>query len=349
MEIQPISHEDSIWTWKSMKSRKAMIWIPYLDRIEKEKQGKSYHWTLYYNREGRDSLVLRLSQVESLLIYGATEATLPIRFISDLCDAKIPLLLHHRNGRSPALLYAPPSYDHHDRLTSQIIARENLTRRAHIAKALLLAKLSASQRILPAYNVSEDRLKKIRSLRSLSQIMVEEAQEAKRYWELYYAQFSLTSIVSRRSKSQVNDALNALSFFMAGIMLRWILMHGLSPAHAFLHTSTHYPSLIYDLLEPFRYLIELSVMEAWGDLPAESKTSDLVSRSLVELKKKLEQTVYVPSMQIQLRRKNLMHGEVLSLLAYLSGEMKRFFLPTEGPRNGGRPVKTSFYIPGTLR
>ena len=63
----------------------------------------------------------------------------------------------------------------------------------------------------------------------------------------------------------------------------------------------------------------------------------------------LEETVYVPATRQVVRRKNLLHGNVLALRAYLAGDMRRFIVPAEGERSGGRPLKVSFRLPGETR
>lgn len=61
---------------------------------------------------------------------------------------------------------------------------------------------------------------------------------------------------------------------------------------------------------------------------------------------RLQEIVYVPQTRQEIKRKNLLHGIVLSLRSYLLGETKRFVVPTEGTKNGGRPMKLSFRLPG---
>jgi CRISPR/Cas system-associated endonuclease Cas1 len=127
-------------------------------------------------------------------------------------------------------------------------------------------------------------------------------------------------------------------------MLRWILVHKMSPAHGYLHITSGYPSLAYDLMEPYRYIVEEAVEESY-----KAQAKDLTAASLEAIKTSLESEVFVPSHRTMVRRKNLLHGAVLSLRAWLLGEVSRLVFPTEGERIGGRKPKVGYLLPGSQR
>ncbi len=133
--------------------------------------------------------------------------------------------------------------------------------------------------------------------------------------------------------------------FLSGIMLRWLLLHRLSPSHGYLHQTTDYMALIYDLMEPNRYLIEGALAEA---VKTEKNGETYTAATLGVLKKSLDQIVYVPTTRQRVRRKNLLHGTVLALRAYLIGDMKRLVIPAPGAKAGGRPPKVSYRLPGDV-
>ncbi|NBS70260.1 hypothetical protein EBT31_15320 [bacterium] len=171
-------------------------------------------------------------------------------------------------------------------------------------------------------------------------IRLAEAHQSKTYWAKYFADLGQSDTI-RRSHNPVSAALDAGSFFLYGILLRWVLMHKMSPAHGYLHVTTGYPSLVYELMEPYRYVIEDALAKCFR---LESK--DLTEASLSEIKASLDEVVYAPSHRTHVRRKNLLHGAVLSMRSYLLGETKRLVLPTEGQKMGGRPPKMSYQLPG---
>lgn len=94
-----------------------------------------------------------------------------------------------------------------------------------------------------------------------------------------------------------------------------------------MHVTTGYPSLVYELMEPYRYVIEDALAKCFR---LESK--DLTEASLSEIKASLDKVVNAPSNRTHVRRKNLLQGTILTLRSYLLGETKRLVLPTEGKK-----------------
>jgi CRISPR/Cas system-associated endonuclease Cas1 len=118
----------------------------------------------------------------------------------------------------------------------------------------------------------------------------------------------------------------------------------MSPQHGFLHRPTDYPSLVYDLIEPYRYISEEAVAQAIQQSGVEDKNLTISSLNLI--KQMMEETVYVPATRQKVRRKNLLHGAVLAMRAWLLGDMARLVIPEEGVSKGGRPPKVSYTLPG---
>lgn len=227
-------------------------------------------------------------------------------------------------------------------LSRQILARENLTRRCYVARTLIAQRIDSMGWLLPACCGSTTT--RLRTARSIAAIRSIEAEWTKRYWEAYYG--SLGVDLSRREAHPVNEALDAGSKFLSGILLRWVLFHKLSPVHGFMHEPTTYISLVYDLMEPYRVWIERAVADV--SRPG-AETDQLVAATIKRLKEMLEEDVYLPAFHEQTRRKNLLHAAVLALRSYLAGETPRFVVPVEGKKSGGRPVKSAFAIPGAKR
>ena len=119
----------------------------------------------------------------------------------------------------------------------------------------------------------------------------------------------------------------------------------MSPCHGYLHQPTTYPALVYDLIEPYRYIIEESVKEAIKKYDFDTKEK-LVGASIEAIKRHLENRVYVPATHQSVAEKNLLHGVVMALRSYLIGETKRFVIPIAGVKKGGRPPKIGYKLPG---
>lgn len=334
MEIDQFQHPDSIWTWKSNKrGRKASLWIPYLDEINKVRGSK---WELVYNG---GELEVDLKAIDCIMIYGGT-GELPVLFLDQLGIHRIPMILHRRNMDAPALFLPAPRPDAEDALGAQVTMRQNQIKAAYVARTLVRLRF---QSVNDHLEIPDRAWQRFNQLRDVDEIRNHEARWAKRYWKVFFKEVNWPG-GRRREDNPVSKALDACSFFQYGVMLRWILAHRLSPHHGFLHRPTDYPSLVYDLLEPYRYIAEGAVRQTLKTVEA---TNENLTRFCLEtIKRSMEETVYVPATRQSVRRKNLLHGAVLSLRAWVLGEMPRLVLPTEGVKIGGRPPKISYTLPG---
>ena len=340
-EIMEISedkqHPDFIWTWKSnVRGQRSSLWIPYLKNITKIK-GKKSHWLIAYNGGEIDA---DLGKVDFVMFYGLA-GDLPIAFLDDLSAHGICLMIHRRNMPHPLIMYTSFPTDLNDLLTKQILYRENNIKRVYISRAFLLKRFDAFTLIPEVADRGSFQLNKAKDIVTLRTI---EAEVTAKFWKKWAATLNLENF-TRRSQHPVAVALDACSFFMYGQFLRWILFHKLSPCHAFLHQPSNYPSLPYDLMEPYRYIFEDAVAAC---VKKGFQGSELSTKSLDYLKESVEEIVYVPATRQNVRRKNLIHGAVLALRAYLLGETKKLILPTEGQKNGGRPPQVSYKLPGEV-
>ena len=337
--LEDVQHSDFIWTWKSnARGSKASLWLPYFSNVNKIPRSKLWH--ISYNG---GELAIDLNQVDFIMFYGAT-GNLPLDFLDAVSQHRIVLMVHRRNQIFPLVFYSSNLSDNTDLLTKQILVREHAQKCAYVAKTLIRPRLQRFEKTIP---IADTVYKNLSKSTSISQVRQIEANTTARYWKEWFDRLGVDE--KRRSDGPVAAALDAGSKFIYGITLRWILFHKLSPCHGFLHEPTSYPALVYDLMEPYRYLIEDSVSEVWQDLNDKNiDDKKLVAATFSQLKKKLEEIVYVPATRQYVRRKNLLHGAVLALRAYLLNETMRLVLPTEGRKNGGRPVKIGYRLPGEV-
>ena len=331
MKIKDNSHKNSIWTWRSGK---VSVWLPYLSEVTKVKKN---HWLFKYNG---GELEADLEKVDFVLFYGAS-CDVPLTLFDDFNKFKITAILHRRGMPKPYIFHTSDYLDSaKDTLTKQILFRENNIKRTFIAKTLIRERLKSFEYLIP---IPDTRYKKLRAEKDIKAVMVTEAEFTKKYWQAFSKELGLSADWNRRDKGDpVVQALDAGSYFLMGIILRWVLFHKMSPSHGFLHTPTTYSSLVYDLMEPYRYLIEKAVIKAYSH----GGNDDLTEKTIHYLKQALDDWCYLPSHKGQVRRKNLLHGVVLALRAYLQGESRLIVVPVEGEKNGGRPVKTGYEAPG---
>ena len=330
-------HPNSIWTWKSnQRGGKASLWLPYLSKVEKKK-GSS--WLFEFNG---GEVTADLDKVDCVMVYGAS-GSLPVALIDDMKMRRIPLVIHRRNMVSPAVFLPGLRPDPDDLLTRQILFRENETKAVYISRQLIRARFRAVENTMP---ITAIQWRKLNQTRNRISLRVLEAEWSKKYWKNYFSALGLAG-TRRRGETPAAKALNACSMFFTGILLRWTLVHRLSPCHGYLHVGTDYAGLVYDLMEPYRYLLEKAVAEALQEQEKHDQTEkEVIGAALERLKRLLEVVVYVPATRQYVRRKNLLHGAVLALRAYLIGDMQKFVPPAEGEKRGGRPLKVSYKLPG---
>jgi hypothetical protein len=106
---------------------------------------------------------------------------------------------------------------------------------------------------------------------------------------------------------------------------------------------TDYPSLVFDLIEPYRSLIDKTVFEVYA---TDKDGSSLLAKSIDEIKRKMKENIFCPQTKQIASRQELLHGIVLSLRSYVLGETRRFAIPIEGAMNGGRPQKNPWRLYG---
>lgn len=300
-------------------------------------KGDKYSFT--YNG---GSVEARLKDIDFIMLYGAS-GDLPVAFLDALNTHKIPLIIHRRNLSDPYLFLPTYHSDRQDILTAQILARQNQIKAVYIARNLLKARID---NMADTISISHSSKKSLMACRSLVGLRSIEAQITKRYWQAYYRGLGIEGLARRDRSASINQALNAGSLFLSGVVLRWVLYHRLSPQHGFLHIQSSYPSLVYDLIEPFRFIIERAAAQAYKETDEDQK---VVAYTINIIKDLLEEEVYVPATRQRVKRKNSIHGVVLALRSYLLGDMTRFVLPMEGVRKGGRPIKVTFRLPGEIK
>lgn len=332
-------HPDFIWTWKSnARGAKVSLWLPYFSKVEKIPRSKLWH--ISYNG---GNLGLELPKVDFIMFYGAS-GELPLEFLDALSQHKIPFMIHRRNQVHPYVFFPADSSDNENVLTRQILVREHAQKKTYVARTLIRHRFAKFEALIPVPGSAYRKLQQTKSVAAVRQL---EALTTSRYWEAWFDRLGMDA--NRRDDGPVAAALDAGSKFLYGVILRWVLFHKLSPCHGFLHEPTGYPALVYDLMEPYRYMIEDAVAKAYESVANKNDEKKLVAASLNELKRMLDVVVYVPETRQYVRRKNLLHGVVLALRAYLLNESLRLVIPTEGSRKGGRPPKIGYRLPGETK
>lgn len=311
--------------------RKTSLWLPYLSSLV-VKGGR-----LVGTYKGGD-FDERLEDIASLMIYGSTCA-LDQAVLEASAKYRIPICFHRRNMTTVVWIGGGTQGSRNDLLTHQILFREDSRKRAHIARKLLDAKFKSMLWLMP---YPPD----FRAARTISAMRSIEARHARAYWEKYYRALGITGN-RRKREDAVRHVLDAVSRFTAGILLRWISYHRLSPQHAYLHEPTDYPSLVYDLMEPYRGYVEKIVYNALKAAIADGvDDKEWVAYAIAHVEDYLDEVVYVEATRQLVTFQELMHGSILALRAYFLGEASRYIVPVPGKPNGGRPRKVGYKLYG---
>lgn len=196
---------------------------------------------------------------------------------------KVPVFVMNYDGTMISSILPPMSIKA-DLRAAQLEASGKMRMKRKIARALVEAKIARSIQVLEwlgeRYDISREVMlvkrnaMNLRRARTVGAIHSVEGRVALRYWTIYGRvlpesldfQGRMTSSHQNNATDPVNAALNYGYGFLEGECRRAINALGLEPSVGFLHDFSDYQtkqSLVYDLMEPFRWLVDLTVMQAF--------------------------------------------------------------------------------------
>ncbi|OJI09387.1 MAG: CRISPR-associated endonuclease Cas1 [Candidatus Vogelbacteria bacterium CG10_big_fil_rev_8_21_14_0_10_49_38] len=315
-------------------NRRIPLWFPYTSAIEVKKDKITFHYKGgVYSADVKNIL--------SIMLYGGT-CDLKEDFLQLCTKYSVPVCIHRRT-MSTAIWITPSikTSSKEDILSKQILFRGNEKKREHIARKLLKAKFKSMSWLTPypvEFNNKRHRVKEMINI---------EAQHAKVYWKKYYELLGYKGYSRRGKLNILKSTLDAVSKLISGVVLRYIIYHRMSPYHGFLHVPTDYPSLVYDLMEPYRGYIEKIVFNAIKEARDSGvDEQDFLARCILAVEDYLDENIYTDATRQIVTFQELLHGVILSLRSYLQGESHKFIVPIPGKPNGGRPVKTGYKLYG---
>jgi len=204
---------------------------------------------------------------------------------------KVPVFILNYDG-SLITSILPPSPIKANLRAAQIKASEDARKKFSIANAIVRAKIARNLHVLDwlarRYDIERQvRLTKheafrLGKARSVVDLRTVEGQVALRYWQAYASVIPecfdfhgrMTTTHQNNASDPVNLALNYAYGVLEGECRAAINTVGLEPSVGFLHETSDYQtkqSLVYDLQEPFRWIADVAVVEAFEssvlDLP----------------------------------------------------------------------------------
>jgi CRISPR-associated protein Cas1 len=177
----------------------------------------------------------------------------------------------------------PPGPLKADLRAAQIKASEDSRMKFSIARSLVQAKVARNLQVLDwlaqRYDIERQvRLTKGEALRlgkarSVTDLRTVEGRVALRYWQAYASVIPecfdfhgrMTTSHQNNASDPVNLALNYAYGVLEGECRAAVNTVGLEPCVGFLHETSGYQtkqSLVYDLQEPFRWIADVTVMDA---------------------------------------------------------------------------------------
>ena len=200
-----------------------------------------------------------------------------------LSKHKIPVFIMDFDGTINSSIL-PPVPVKADLRAAQFQAANDPRKKLTIAHALVKAKIARSLQVLDwlaeRYDIEREvRVTKHEAIKltkalTVSQLRTVEGRVALRYWEAFRKvlpewldfQGRITSSHQNNASDPFNAALNYSYGFLEGECRMAVNAVGLELSVGFLHDFSDYQtkqSLVYDLQEPFRWLSDISVIEAF--------------------------------------------------------------------------------------
>ena len=214
--------------------------------------------------------------IDSIVIYGR-KGNITLDAIRWLIKHNVQISILNWDGRLLTTMLPPESTNVKTKF-AQYHAFEDQEKRVEIAKKFIEAKFNKSQSVLdylklryPEVNFEiSDELKKLEGAKTIKEVMGIEGGLAWKYWNEFSKaipeKYEFCSRIDqyRRpmgSGDMVNTMLNYGYALLEAECLRVINTVGLDPHVGFLHEmNPSKNSLAYDLQEPFRFLVDLTVI-----------------------------------------------------------------------------------------
>jgi CRISPR-associated protein Cas1 len=196
---------------------------------------------------------------------------------------KIPLFILNYEGSLISSIL-PPMPVKADLRAAQLKACEDPEKKRRIAYELVKAKIQRSNDVLKwladRYDIEKDARKvafestRLSKANTVNDIRMVEGRVAQYYWQalqsIFPETFCFQSRIVRSHQYNATDPVNLCLNYAYGVLegecRKAINTVGLEPAFGFLHESSDYQtkqSLVYDLQEPFRWLCDVTVIDAF--------------------------------------------------------------------------------------
>jgi CRISPR-associated protein Cas1 len=232
----------------------------------------------------RHLILPRRMQYDSIVCENAT-GHISLGALRWLSKHNIPIFFLDFDGSIISQIL-PPVPVKADLRVAQIQAANDPDKAFTVAKALVAAKLTRNLQVLKLFSQEHDvrrqmrlaasQAMKLRAARTIGELRNIEGKVAQRYWEAFGRvmpeELRFQGRASNSRNDNAVDPLNASLNYSYGYLKVEVRMAinsvGLDAGVGYLHQLSPMQtreSLTYDLMEPFRFLCDLSVIEAFQD------------------------------------------------------------------------------------
>ena len=219
----------------------------------------------------------------SSLVIDGHSGYISLQALHWLSRNKVPVFVMNYDGSIISSIL-PPAPIKADLRAAQFQAASDPSEKFRIAHAFVEAKIARSLQVLDwlgqRYDIDREvRITKNEAARlgnatNVPQLRTVEGRVALRYWEAFRKalpewldfQGRMTATHQNNASDPFNAALNYGYGFLEAECRMTINSVGLEPSVGYLHDSSDYQtkeSLVYDLQEPFRWLVDLTVLHAF--------------------------------------------------------------------------------------
>ncbi|MGA2627606.1 MAG: CRISPR-associated endonuclease Cas1 [Candidatus Bathyarchaeia archaeon] len=219
----------------------------------------------------------------SSVVIDGHSGYLSLQALHWLSRNKVPVFVMGFDGTLISSIL-PPMPVKADLRAAQLEAARDSGKKATIANAFVRAKITRSLQVLDWLAQRYDIEREVRATKreasrlnqwsSVNQLRTVEGRVALRYWETFRKalpewldfQGRMTATHQNNASDPFNAALNYGYGFLEAECRMAINAVGLEPAVGYLHDFSNYQtkeSLVYDLQEPFRWLVDLCVIHAF--------------------------------------------------------------------------------------
>jgi CRISPR-associated protein Cas1 len=206
-------------------------------------------------------------------------ATLTTAAIEACAEADVPILIATPKRRPVVLLGQRQEARKNRILAAQhrCWAALSETERAQIAAVWVRGKILRQQALIRSrYRAGDaavlaaldEELRRLARCQRVAAVRGVEGSAARRYYPWLATQHAAWGRWQGRSRP-AKDLLNALLNFgytlLIPVVERWVRVEGLDPYLGALHSSAgRYPSLVFDVVEPFRAAVDRLILALWG-------------------------------------------------------------------------------------